>query len=211
MNLNEFYNNIYYKNIKLPTIKIGNSELKYDKYKAYEAFVCDDIVSTEEGRQLAQIGFFNREFIYPAVMEKERLWMSVTPNEIETMKEAVNRANGKVLTFGLGLGYFQYMISEKENVNSITIVEMNEEIIKLFENYILPQFSNKDKIKIIKSDAFYYAENHLENEKYDFIYTDLWHDVSDGMDMYLKMKSYEIKSPKSEFMYWIEKSILCYL
>jgi hypothetical protein len=35
--------------------------------------------------------------------------------------------------------------------------------------------------------------------------------VSDGIDMYLKMKKFEGNSPKTEFTYWIEKSILCYL
>ena len=46
---------------------------------------------------------------------------------------------------------------------------------------------------------------------FDFVFTDLWHDVSDGKDMYLKMKEYEKRSPNTIFSYWIEKSILCYL
>lgn len=37
------------------------------------------------------------------------------------------------------------------------------------------------------------------------------HDVSDGIDMYLKMKQYESLSPNTVLTYWIEKSILCYL
>lgn len=88
---------------------------------------------------------------------------------------------------------------------------MNESVIELFEKYILPQFKNSHKIKIVKSDAFDYAQNHMANGKYNFVFTDLWHDVSDGIDMYLKMKSYEMYNPNTEFMYWIEKSILCYL
>jgi hypothetical protein len=47
--------NPYYKNIMIPTIKIGNSELKYERYKPYEGFVCNDIVQTKEGRQIPQI------------------------------------------------------------------------------------------------------------------------------------------------------------
>lgn len=211
LDLNEFYNNLYYKNIKIPTIQIGNCELKYEKYKPFEGFVCNDIFRTEDGVQIPQIGFFEKEFVYPVILENDRLWMSVTPNEIETMKEAVSRAHGNVLTFGLGLGYFPYMISEKNNVDNITIVEMNEEIIKLFKRYILPQFKNAKKINIIKADAFDYAKNYISKGNYDFVYTDLWHDVSDGIDMYLKMKNYEKQNPNIEFMYWIEKSILCYL
>ena len=211
LDANEFYNNLYYKNIKIPTIRIGNCEFKYEKYKSFEGFICNDIFKTEDGTQIPQIGFFEKEFVYPVILENGRLWMSVTPNEIETMKEAVDRAHGSVLTFGLGLGYFQYMISEKSNVNSITIIEMNEEIIKLFKKHILPQFKNAKKINIIKADAFDYAKNHMPKGNYDFVYTDLWHDVSDGIGMYLRMKKYEKQNPNTEFMYWIEKSILCYL
>ncbi|WP_231889820.1 hypothetical protein [Oceanobacillus sp. Castelsardo] len=207
----EYYNNPYYKNIKIPTMKIGNSELKYEKYKPFEGFVCNDIIQTEKGRQIPQIGFFNTEFKFPAILEKDRIWMTITPNEIETMKEAVEGAFGNVLTYGLGLGYYPYMISEKDNVESITIVESNQDVINLFKNYILPQFKNTEKVKIIQVDAFEYAQKHMPYENYDFVFTDLWHDVSDGMDMYLKMKEYEHLCPNTVFSYWIEKSILCYL
>ncbi|OMD38833.1 hypothetical protein [Paenibacillus odorifer] len=211
LDANEFYDNQYYKNIKIPTIKIGSSELKYETYKPFEGFVCNDIMQTAEGRQIPQIGFFETEFSFPAVLENDRIWMTITPNEIETMKEAVDQAFGNVLTFGLGLGYYAYMVSERVNVESITVVEMNEDVIKLFNNYVLPQFKNAHKIKIIKADAFEYAQKYMSKGNYDFVFTDLWHDVSDGIDMYLKMKKFEKESPDTIFTYWIEQSILCYL
>ncbi len=211
LDVNTYYNNPYYLNIKVPTIKIGNSELKYETYQPFEGFVCNDIIRTEEGRQIPQIGFFDTEFKFPAVLEKGRIWMTITPNEIETMRGAVDQAFGHVVTFGLGLGYYAYMVSEKDDVESVTIVDMNADVINLFTQYILPQFSHADKIKVIKADAFEYADQHLTPGKYDVVFTDLWHDVSDGMAMYLRMKQYEQQSPDTLFTYWIEQSILCYL
>lgn len=211
LDVKEYADNLYYKNIKIPPIKIGNSELKYEKYKPFEGFVCDDIIQTKEGRQIAQIGFFNTEFSFPGVLENKRIWMTITPNEIETMKDAVDKASGHVLTYGLGLGYYAYMVSEKSNVESVTIVDSNEDVIDLFQKYILPQFNNVGKINIINADAFEYAREKMPKENYDFVFTDLWHDVSDGIDMYLEMKKYEKNCPTTEFSYWIEKSILCYL
>ncbi|MDF2788695.1 MAG: hypothetical protein K0S80_1793 [Neobacillus sp.] len=211
LDANEYANNPYYKHIKKPTKKIGNSELKYEGYKPFEGFVCNDIIQTKEGRQIPQIGFFEEEFMFPAILENGRIWMTITPNEIETMKEAVDEAFGKVLAFGLGLGYYAYMISERDNVDSITIVDSNDDVIQLFQKYVLPQFKNAHKIKIIKADAFEYAQTYIAQGNYDFVFTDLWHDVSDGIDMYLKMKKFEGNSPKTVFTYWIEKSILCYL
>ena len=96
LDASEYSNNPYYKNIKIPTIKIGKSELKYEKYKPFEGFVCNDIIQTKEGRQLPQIGFFESEFMFPAILENDRIWMTITPNEIETMKEAVDQAFGKM-------------------------------------------------------------------------------------------------------------------
>ncbi|MEF2967730.1 hypothetical protein V3851_18015 [Paenibacillus sp. M1] len=211
LEVGEYYNNPYYKNIKIPTVNIGNSELKYEKYKPFEGFVCDDILRTPEGRQIPQIGFFDTEFRYPAVLENGRIWMTITPNEIETMKEAVDRASGNVLTYGLGLGYYAYMVSEKDDVASITVVDSNQDVIDLFKKYILPQFKYAHKVKLVKADAFEYAQTGMPQGKFDFVFTDLWHDVSDGIDLYLKMKKFEKLCPDTAFAYWIEKSILCYL
>lgn len=135
LDANEYYDNLYYKNIKIPSIRMGNSELKYEKYKPFEGFICNDIIQTEEGRQIPQIGFFETEFMFPVVLENNRLWMSITPNEIETMNEAVDKGFGNILTFGLGLGYYAYMTSQKDNVESITVVESNEDVIDLFNKY----------------------------------------------------------------------------
>jgi hypothetical protein len=186
----EYYCNPYYKNIKIPTIKIGYSELKYEKYKPFEGFVCNDIIETKEGRQIPQICFFETEFMFPAILENDRIWMTITPNEIETMKEAVDQAFGQVLAYGLGLGYYAYMISEKDDVESVTVVEMNDDVIELFTKYVLPQFKNAHKIKIIKADAFKYAENHMSKGNYDFVFTDL-----SFPDRRLLLQSCEGRSP----------------
>ena len=85
--------------------------------------------------------------------------MLITPNEINTMQPVIDNVSGNVVTFGLGLGYFAYMCSIKNNVNGITIVEKDKNVIELFEKYILPQFEYKDKIKIVNSDAFDFASN----------------------------------------------------
>lgn len=99
------------------------------------------------------------------------------------------------------------MVSLKEEVESVTIIERDQNVIKLFNEYILPQFEYKDKIKIINIDAFKYMNKVNE---YDYLFIDLWRDVSDGLDLYLKFKKYEDKI-NIKVDYWIEKSILSYL
>lgn len=199
--------NPYYKNIKIPKKQIGKWDLGNQTYQPYEAFIRDDII-IDGYKEIPSIGYFDKEFTFPTVFEDGVEWMAIKPNEIETMKDPVNQATGNVLVYGLGLGYYPYMISLKDDVLSITIIERDENVIKLFSEYVLPQFPNKDKIKIIRSDAFEYAEKEAKNHSHSFVFVDLWHDVSDGTEMYAKMKRLEKYLPQATFSYWIEKSIL---
>jgi hypothetical protein len=204
----DYRENPYYRNITIPEISTGNWELKYEKYQPYEAFIYNDLMIDENFREIPRLGFFAEEFLFPAVLEKGIEWMTITPNEIATMQPALEEVEGKVVTFGLGLGYFAYMASEKEQVHQLTIIERNEEVIRLFKEYILPQFSHKDKVEIITMDAFVYAKEYMAAEAYDYAFVDLWHDVSDGVELYLRMKGMEIDCPKTKYLYWIEESLL---
>jgi hypothetical protein len=206
-----FEDDPYYRNIKIPQQKSGKWELKTETLHTCEAFVCNDFKVMPDGRMIPQIGFFMRPFSYPAILENGREWMTLMPNETVTTLPAVHEAKGKVLTFGLGLGYFAYMASEKPEVESVTVVELSEDAISLFNTYILPQFAYKEKVTVIQDDAFHFAETRISSGQYDFVFADFWHDVGDGKELYLKMKEYEKYSPNTRFTYWLENTILCYL
>ena len=211
LSVNDYKLDPYYKNIRIPNETFGRWKLETKKYKPFEAFVYDDIEMSFDGRLLPRIGYFDEELEYPCVSEGGREWMTVTPNEINTMRQAIERAHGNALTFGLGLGYYTYMVSEKDNVETITVVERDKEVIELFERFILPQFKNREKVRIVCSDAFEFADSELKNGYYDHIFTDLWHDPSDGIDLYLEMKKREALCPEAEFEYWIEKTLKIYI
>ncbi len=207
----DYENNPYLKNIKIPSKKLGKWELCYKTYVPYQAFVFDDPKITRDGKIIPQIGFFEKEFSYPAVLESGTEWMLITPNEINTMRAPISGAHGKVLTYGLGLGYFAYMVSEKESVSSVTIVERDKNAISLFRDIILPQMPQKDKINIICDDAFYFAETRLADSDFDFVFADIWHDPSDGVPAYKRLKATEKYLPSADFSYWIEKTLKCYI
>lgn len=201
----------YYQNIRIPDKKKNGWEFKNETYPPYRAFIYDDLFVSDGFRELPPLGFFDEEFSFPAVLENGQEWMLITPNEIHTAKPSLSRARGKVITFGLGLGYWAYMASEKEEVESCTVIEKDENVISLFREIILPQFPHKEKIRIIQADAFEWAEKEMPKEKFDLSFVDTWHDASDGLDMYLKMKKLEKFSPETEWHYWIEKTLLSYL
>ena len=209
MDRSYYTNNPYYKNVILGNIKYKDWEFKYSKYDAYEAFVYDDFLYDND-LVIPRIGYFTKDFKYPGIYYKNRLWMSVTPNEINTMKKPIENAFGNVLTFGLGLGYFIYMCSLKDTVEKITVVEIDNDVIYLFKKYILPKFEFKDKITIINTDAYKYL-NDIKDNEYDYIFVDIYHDASDGISTYNKMKDSLSKFKKTIIDFWIMDTIKYYL
>ena len=203
-----YINNPYFKNIKIPNAKNDRWQLGYQTYQPYEGFIYDDILMLPNYREIPRVGFFPCEFTFPTVFEDGVEWMAIKPNEIETMKPHLEKMAGRVAVFGLGMGYFAYMASLKDEVSHITIIERDQSVIDLFVDNILPQFKNAHKISIIKADAFDFAENQMKGHSYDCAFVDLWHDVSDGVELYIKMKHLEVKNPQVSFNYWIEDSIL---
>ncbi len=200
--------NPYYKNVKLPNVKLGSWEFKNESYAPYRAVICHDMILNDDFSEIPPLGFFSEKFEFPAVLEDGNEWMTLTPVDLDTSDYAIERARGNVVTFGLGLGYFAYMASQKDSVCSVTVVEKSEKVIELFEKYVLPQFAQKKKIRIVNADAFEYAENVMPIENFDFAFVDTWRDASDGAPMYERMKKLEHLSKNTEFSYWIESFLI---
>ena len=206
IDVDDYKDNYYRNHIKPKEYKDKKYQLTYLKMNPYQCFPYDDILIDENYVEVSQIGYFDREFPYLAVLKDDVVWMSTDPNEINTMDSSIKKAKGRVLAFGLGLGYFPIMCASKKEVTSVVVVEKDPEIIKIFKKHILPLFEHKEKITIIQDDAFNYADKDLDN-MYDYLYIDIWHNPEDGLMMYLRFKSL-LKNKKLPIDYWLEKSIL---
>lgn len=175
-----------------------------------ELFVEGDMILTPTGRVLPQLGFFSEAYAFPAVFENEKEWMSLAPNENATMKQPIAQAYGRVLTYGLGIGYYAFMTARKDNVKSVTVVERNPDAIRLFNENVLPYFEHPEKIHIVHEDAIRFAAG-LKQNTYEYVFADIWRDAGDGIDLYCALKQYEKNAPGTHFSYWIEKSMDLYL
>ena len=203
-----YKNDPYIKNINVPNVKNGEWEMTELEYKPYEGFIWNESDINLNYRECPRVGFFKERFSFPAVLQSGREWMAIKPNEIETMRGPIEEAKGSVITLGLGMGYYTYMVSEKKSVKKITVIERDEKVITLFKKHILPQIPCKDKISIIHSDAFDYLDTLTAVSDVDMIFADIWHDAADGLPLYLKIKKYEDKLKNIRFSYWIEQSLI---
>lgn len=204
LNPEDYTDNPYVKAIK-KTGRKGKYALKYIDYSPYQLFAYDDI-KINGYKEYSQIGYFDNKFSYLALTEGNNIWMSLNPNEIETMKPYINKAKGNVLVLGLGMGYVPFMLSLKNCVKSITIIERDQEIINLFNELIYPSFPNKEKVKIIKGDAVEYARKIQKQGTCDYVFADLWHDPEDGLPLFI-----ELKKINKNIDCWLEVSMYALL
>lgn len=200
----------YFRLLKGMRFREGGWVLGEDTYAPYEAFVRDDLLCLDDGRILPQLGYFEQEFPYPAVYGNGMMWMSLTPNEISTMREPAGLAHGRVLVFGLGIGYYPYLCLQNPAVRSVTVVERDADCIRLFADHLLPVFPDRERVTLIEDDAFAFAEREFRPGAFDYVFTDLWLDVSDGLELSGRMKRMEARMPDAAYGYWIEKSLACY-
>lgn len=197
--------------VKPEAYKEKGWSLFYDAYEPHEGFVYDELdINPKTFEETTRFGYFTSRFPFLALAQDGKTWMSVTPHEINTMESQIAEAKGKVITFGLGLGYYAYRVLEKKDVSSITVIERDPTLIAFFKNRLLPFFPRKNDFRIIEEDAFHYASG-MAKENYDYAFVDLWHLPEDGLPMYIRMRGLEKKSPKTHYAYWVEPSLLSLL
>ncbi len=115
---------------------------------------------------------------YKKLLINGRIIMSDTPDELRSHYDFIHAATGNILINGLGLGCVLNVVRHKDNVQSITVVERNPDVIEL----VGPVFADDPKITIIQDDAFTFKPT--VGEKYDVVFHDIWFDIcTDNLPM----------------------------
>lgn len=198
--------NPYYRDIKLNNV--DTSTVCYENAIIKKRTLMNMEFHRPAGKYLFHyhpVGYFDRDIHLPVLKEEGRVWMSPAVSEIESMREGIEKGHGKCMTMGLGIGLIQYMWLLKEDVESVTVVEFNKDVIDLFDRYIRPQFKTDKKLEIIHGNALdYYNKDFLT--QFDYGYIDFWESTEDGLEMYMKLMEKRLFLPHVDF--WIEDSIL---
>lgn len=99
--------------------------------------------------------------------------MSDTEMEKRTNAAFVRNAHGKVLIGGLGIGLILLAVQDKADVEKITVIEKNREVIDI----VADQLPLNEKVKIVNADVFEY----MPEEKYNTIYMDIWDYINENV------------------------------
>jgi len=102
--------------------------------------------------------------LFHQLLKDEQLLMSDSPQEMFLQYTMLEKAKGRVLTSGLGLGMFATMAAQKPEVTEVVAVEISRDVI----NLCTPK---SKKIKIVNADIWEFLKT--TNEKFDYIYIDI--------------------------------------
>lgn len=138
--------------------------------------VIEHMTITDGGGLHAQLhGYGTRNGTYAVLKIGGRVVMSDTDMEQRTNREAVLFARGDVLIGGLGLGMIILPVLRRENVQSVTVVERNSNVIALVAP-ALSAHTGKKPLTVIEGDVFTWRPAN-KGRQFDFVYLDIWTDL----------------------------------
>lgn len=149
--------------VRVPEGRIGN-------YSVEEFEVTQQQADIENLR--VAIGAFSARGIEPGVYKRLKrggtVLMSNTPAEIDDHVWMIRKSKGNVLINGLGLGVCLEEILKKDEVKSVTVIELSQDVIDL----VGPTFADDPRVDIICADAFTWKPP--KGVKYDVVWHDIW-------------------------------------
>lgn len=206
LSADEWEHSPYHDAIHLDMVKSNHFSFETGTIKGNELFNVDCIQkdSNRELNDWMKLRAMDRNFEAIYLYQDDQDWMLDAPSEAATNNIPASKAHGKVLTFGLGIGYYMFMALENPDVESITCIEKAPEVIQMFERFLLPQFKDSSKIHIEQGDAYEkWNEDYLS--QFDCVYTDIWESSMDGLNIITDLL--EKHNPPFEASdFWIEDS-----
>jgi len=104
------------------------------------------------------------------LMRDNRVWMSLSPVEIESLAPHVAQMRGHVVIAGLGIGLALSNALLRPPVRRVTVLECDNEVIALFASISDCGWTRSDRFTIEKVDA----REWRSAAPVDFLYADIW-------------------------------------
>ena len=130
------------------------------------------------------------------------LWMTDVPGEVVAQKYIAKHTYGDILITGYGLGVLQRLLTESENVSSVTTIEKNWGVVeacRLAYGYNLTEEPWSDEVLL---GDFYKWDI---REKYDCVVGDIWIDIApECLSEYVmfKNRAKEWIKPNGKILAW---------
>ncbi len=107
----------------------------------------------------------DKNYSFENLLYEGELAATNDPRELIAHKHFLEKANGRILVSGLGLGNSLHELLKNEAVSFIRVIEKEQDVIDL-----VAPFFDDPRVKIICDDVFEYGIN----EHFDIIYHAIW-------------------------------------
>lgn len=82
-------------------------------------------------------------------------WMSLTPQELITLRPGTKRAKGRTIVAGLGLGHQLIEVSRRKHVTSLVLVERDRSLVDWLLPKVEPHLGRpRNDIEVVVGDAY---------------------------------------------------------
>ncbi|TXC74008.1 hypothetical protein FSZ31_04615 [Sphingorhabdus soli] len=110
------------------------------------------------------------------LQRRTRTWMSLTPFEFESQQIGIDFARGHVAVFGLGMGWSAAMSALRPEVERVTVVELDDEVVEMHQRLRLFERlpgNVGEKVHIVHGDALEWKPD----RPVDLLMPDVWLDL----------------------------------
>lgn len=163
--------------VKLPAQRIGDHEIQH--FTVSESAAYRSKIEAEYDSVSQALGLGNRSVEagkYTRLMrDGDTMVMSDTPAEIRDHRKFIDKAKGRVLIHGLGIGMCARAILLNPKVEHVLVVEKSEDVLELVAPTLREQFG--DRIEFKRGDAFRWRPK--PDMKWDMAWHDIWDQISD--------------------------------
>jgi hypothetical protein len=156
------------------------------------------------GNDIPLRGYWSPTRLVSGVISLDRgsdTWMSLMPVEVESQQIGVDCASGHVAVFGLGLGWATALCALKPEVESITVLERDSELIALhgelglFDR--LPDGAGA-KVRIVEGDAFSWRPDRAV----DLLKADIWLPLVGADDRVAEVRRMQANVGATRVYFW---------
>lgn len=149
--------------VNLPEGKSGRVSVEKFEVTESESFLS----FLRDGRRRINRG------VYTRLMINGSLVMSDTRAEIVDQLPFIRRSHGDILIHGLGLGLCLQAVAKKKEVESVLVIEKNQDVINLVAPIYLERFP--DKVEIRQGDAFTWKPE--KGQRWNVVWHDIWRNI----------------------------------
>ena len=174
--------------LKIPEGRSGRYAIRHQDYgpgHAERFFTPRSLFLGGESAKVKNVVFPEPGRWHSLVQDGQGVWTTDTPIEQRQQMQCVREFRGDVLVTGLGVGLTPVLLASNPEVESVTVIEISPDVIKLVWKHVARGVRG-EKMKMIEGDAFHQlAVLHGQRRKFDYVFHDIWQ--SDGERTLLTM------------------------